>query len=40
MINDTGGLLDGRMVEITAIDTKNDTREAATAAHAPWRSTA
>ncbi len=32
MINDSGGLLDGRMIEVTAIDTKNDTREAATAA--------
>ena len=32
MINDAGGLLDGRMIEVTAIDTKNDTREAATAA--------
>ncbi len=32
MINDAGGLLDGRMIEITAIDTKDDTREAATAA--------
>lgn len=32
MINDAGGLLDGRMIEVTAIDTKDDTREAATAA--------
>ena len=32
MINDAGGLLDGRMIEISAIDTKNDTSEAATAA--------
>ena len=32
MINEAGGLLDGRMIEVTAIDTKNDTREAATAA--------
>lgn len=32
MINDAGGLLGGRMIEVTAIDTKNDTREAATAA--------
>ncbi|MCF7701353.1 ABC transporter substrate-binding protein [Loktanella sp. M215] len=32
MINDAGGLLDGRMIELTAIDTKDDTREAATAA--------
>lgn len=32
MINDAGGLLDGRMIDVTAIDTKNDTREAATAA--------
>jgi branched-chain amino acid transport system substrate-binding protein len=32
MINDAGGLLDGRMIEINAIDTKNDTSEAATAA--------
>ncbi len=32
MINEAGGLLDGRMIEVTAIDTKDDTREAATAA--------
>ncbi len=32
MINDAGGLLDGRIIEISAIDTKNDTSEAATAA--------
>ncbi|HUU97183.1 MAG TPA: ABC transporter substrate-binding protein [Phycisphaerae bacterium] len=32
MINDAGGLLDGRMIVINAIDTKDDTREAATAA--------
>lgn len=32
MINDAGGLLGGRMIELTAIDTKDDTREAATAA--------
>lgn len=32
MINDAGGLLGGRMIDITAIDTKNDTRETATAA--------
>lgn len=32
MINDAGGLLGGRMIEITAIDTKNDTGETATAA--------
>ena len=32
MINESGGLLGGRMIEVTAIDTKNDTREAATAA--------
>ncbi len=31
MINEAGGLLDGRMIEVTAIDTKDDTREAATA---------
>ena len=31
-INEEGGLLGGRMIEINAIDTKNDTREAATAA--------
>jgi branched-chain amino acid transport system substrate-binding protein len=32
MINDEGGLLGGRMIAITAIDTKNDTGETATAA--------
>jgi len=32
MINDAGGLLGGRMIKVTAIDTKDDTREAATAA--------
>ena len=32
MINEAGGLLGGRMIEITAMDTKDDTREAATAA--------
>lgn len=32
MINDAGGLLGGRMIKIIAIDTKNDTRETATAA--------
>ncbi|WAJ28183.1 ABC transporter substrate-binding protein [Antarcticirhabdus aurantiaca] len=32
MINEAGGLLGGRMIELTAIDTKNDTRETATAA--------
>ena len=32
MINDGGGLLDGRMIDLTAIDTKNDTGETATAA--------
>lgn len=32
MINDGGGLLDGRMIEVQAIDTRNDTSEAATAA--------
>jgi branched-chain amino acid transport system substrate-binding protein len=32
MINDAGGLLGGRMIVITAIDTKNDTSETATAA--------
>ncbi len=32
MINDAGGLLGGRMIEIAAMDTKDDTREAATAA--------
>ncbi|WP_157944512.1 ABC transporter substrate-binding protein [Mangrovicella endophytica] len=32
MINDAGGILGGRKIEITAIDTKNDTRETATAA--------
>lgn len=32
MINEAGGLLGGRMIKITAIDTKNDTRETATAA--------
>lgn len=31
-INDAGGLLGGRMIEITAIDTKNDLKEAATGA--------
>ena len=31
MINEAGGLLGGRMIEVTAIDTKDDTREAATA---------
>lgn len=31
MINEAGGLLSGRMIEVTAIDTKDDTREAATA---------
>jgi branched-chain amino acid transport system substrate-binding protein len=31
-INSKGGLLGGRTIEITAIDSKNDTREAATAA--------
>jgi branched-chain amino acid transport system substrate-binding protein len=29
-INDAGGLLGGRMIEVTAIDTKNDLKEAAT----------
>ena len=32
MINEAGGLLGGRMVNVTAFDTKDDTREAATAA--------
>lgn len=32
MINAAGGLLGGRMIKITVIDTKNDTREAATGA--------
>jgi branched-chain amino acid transport system substrate-binding protein len=32
MINDAGGLLGGRKIVITAIDTKNDTGETATAA--------
>ena len=32
MINDAGGLLGGRKIDITAIDTKNDTGETATAA--------
>ena len=32
MINDAGGLLDGRMIDVNAIDTKNDTGETATAA--------
>ena len=31
-INDSGGLLGGRMIEVTAIDTKNDLKEAATGA--------
>jgi branched-chain amino acid transport system substrate-binding protein len=31
-INDAGGLLGGRMIELTAIDTKNDLKEAATGA--------
>ena len=31
-INDAGGLLGGRMIELTAIDTKNDQKEAATGA--------
>lgn len=31
-INDAGGLLGGRMIEITGIDTKNDLKEAATGA--------
>jgi len=32
MINESGGLLGGRQIEITAIDTKNDLKEAATGA--------
>lgn len=32
MINDAGGLLGGRMIDVNAIDTKNDTGETATAA--------
>ena len=32
MINEAGGLLDGRMIDISVIDTKNDTGETATAA--------
>jgi branched-chain amino acid transport system substrate-binding protein len=32
MINEAGGLLGGRIIEVNAIDTKNDTSEAATAA--------
>jgi branched-chain amino acid transport system substrate-binding protein len=31
-INDAGGLLGGRMIEVVAIDTKNDLKEAATGA--------
>src|SRR5262249_46475148 len=31
-IHDAGGLLGGRMIELTAIDTKNDLKEAATGA--------
>lgn len=32
MINDAGGILDGRMLEVTGIDTKSDLKETATAA--------
>jgi branched-chain amino acid transport system substrate-binding protein len=32
MINDSGGLLGGRMLEVTGIDTKSDQKETATAA--------
>jgi len=32
MINDSGGLLGGRMLEVTGIDTKSDLKETATAA--------
>ena len=31
-INDAGGLLGGRTIEVTAIDTKNDLKDAATGA--------
>ncbi|MDJ0933581.1 ABC transporter substrate-binding protein [Breoghania sp.] len=32
IINEAGGVLGGRMLKVTALDTKNDTREAAIAA--------